>query len=115
MTDRKVGDNQEILFLLKERLQIGLERYGHGINVMDDTRSWGTSQDSWTEMGLEEALDLALYLGAAILRVRHLEEDLVRQREMLNELEKPPYSSYNPPVQKGGFSRFKAWLGRLFS
>ena len=52
MTDRKVGDNQEILFLLKERLQIGLERYGHGINVMDDTRSWGTTQDSWIEMGL---------------------------------------------------------------
>lgn len=112
MTDRKVGDNQEILFLLKERLQIGLERYGHGINVMDDTRSWGTAEDSWTEMGLEEALDLALYLGAAILRVRHLEEDLVRQREMLNDLEK----TYNPaPVQKGGFSRFKAWLGSLFS
>ena len=55
-------DNDEIMFLLKERLQIGRDRYGHGIRVMADTREWGTPADSWAELGLEEALDLCLYL-----------------------------------------------------
>jgi len=67
-------DNSEIMFLLKERLQIGRDRYGHGIRVMDDTRSWGTPADSWAEMGLEEALDLCLYLSAALVRIRHADE-----------------------------------------
>ena len=67
-------DNDEIMFLLKERLQIGRDRYGHGIRVMDDTREWGTPADSWAEMGLEEALDLCLYLSAAIVRLRHADE-----------------------------------------
>ena len=61
-------NNDEIMFLLKERSQIGRDRYGHGIRVMDDTREWGTPADSWAEMGLEEALDLCLYLSAAIVR-----------------------------------------------
>ena len=67
-------DNDEIMFVLKERLQIGRDRYGHGIRVMDDTREWGTPADSWAEMGLEEALDLFLYLSAAIVRLRHADE-----------------------------------------
>ena len=67
-------DNDEIMFLLKERLQIGRDRYGHGIRVMDDTREGGTPADSWAEMGLEEALDLCLYLSAAIVRLRHADE-----------------------------------------
>jgi len=67
-------NNDEIMFLLKERLQIGRDRYGHGIRVHDDTRTWGTPADSWAEMGLEEALDLCLYLSAAIVRIRHADE-----------------------------------------
>ena len=64
-------DNDEIIELLKARLDLGRERYGHGIRVHDDTRTWGTPADSWAEMGLEEALDLCLYLSAAIVRIRH--------------------------------------------
>ena len=67
-------DNTEIKKLLDERLAIGRKRYGHGIRVHDDTREWGTKENSWTEMGLEEVLDLSLYLAAQIIRLRQLED-----------------------------------------
>jgi hypothetical protein len=70
-----MDDNEEILNIIKQRLQVGQETYGHGIRVNDDTRQWGTKNDSWGEMGLEEILDLTLYLAAQILRYeRALEE-----------------------------------------
>lgn len=65
--------NQEILKMIQERMEIGKERYGHGLRVEDDTRQWGTKEDSWTEMGLEEALDLVIYLSAQILRIQKRE------------------------------------------
>lgn len=65
-----MDDNDDILELLLARLQIGRERYGHGIRVGDDTRQWGTENDAWAEMGLEEALDLCLYLTAAMVRLK---------------------------------------------
>ena len=40
----------------------------------DDTRTWGTEIDSWTEMGLEEALDLNIYLSAQLLRIQDAEK-----------------------------------------
>ena len=66
------GDNDEILALLKKRLDIGKERYGHGVRVADDTRTWGTKEDSWEEMALEETLDGLIYLTAQILRIQRL-------------------------------------------
>ena len=50
------------------RLAIGLETYGHGVRVNDDTTQWGTNTDSWLEMGLEEIDDLAIYVIAESIR-----------------------------------------------
>ncbi|MBK38544.1 MAG: hypothetical protein CMB45_06115 [Euryarchaeota archaeon] len=68
-------DNEKILELIQERMAIGEERYGHGIRKNDDTTQWGTKTDSWTEMGLEEALDLTIYLSAQLLRILDKEEE----------------------------------------
>tara|TARA_B100000035_G_scaffold307902_1_gene311804 strand:- start:143 stop:502 length:360 start_codon:yes stop_codon:yes gene_type:complete len=53
---------------LESRLAIGVERYGHGVRVNDDTTQWGTKIDSWLEMGLEEIDDLAIYVIAQFIR-----------------------------------------------
>jgi len=70
--------NEQILELIQGRLKLGLERYGHGVQINDDTTQWGTKIDSWTEMGLEEALDLTIYLSAQLLRVLANEEEQKR-------------------------------------
>ena len=63
-------DNREILEIITERMNMGLERYGHGIRIGDNTQQWGTKDDSWEEMALEEALDGMIYLAASILRIK---------------------------------------------
>lgn len=68
--EKDVGDNAEILKLLKERLELGYKRYGHGVKVSADTREWGTKENSWEEMLIEETLDAMIYGTAAILRLR---------------------------------------------
>lgn len=62
-------DNERILNLIKERMDIGVERYGHGLRQGDDTRQWGTKKDSWNEMALEEVLDGMIYLAAQLIRI----------------------------------------------
>ena len=71
-------DNEKVLDLIQGRMAIGEDRYGHGIRKNDDTTQWGTKLDSWTEMGLEEALDLTIYLSAQLLRVLANEEEQKR-------------------------------------
>jgi len=51
-------------------MELGVERYGHGIRTDDDTRKWGTKENSWAEMALEEILDGMVYMAAQIIRVR---------------------------------------------
>ena len=58
---------------IKSRLAIGLETYGHGVRVNDDTTQWGTKTDSWLEMGLEEIDDLAIYVIAETIRYGRIE------------------------------------------
>ena len=73
MNSPKVLDanqNKEILAVILKRLQVGIETYGHGFRVHDDTRQFGTEDDSWVEMALEEAIDGSLYLVAQLLRIR---------------------------------------------
>ena len=71
------GDaNAEIIQLIRNRMVLGLERYGHGIRIYDDTRQWGTHDDSWEEMALEEVLDGLVYTAAAILRLRKRRKNL---------------------------------------
>ena len=73
-----MDDNEEIIRIasmwypfvgeIKARLAVGLETYGHGVRVEDDTTQWGTEVNSWLEMGLEEIDDLAIYVMAQLLR-----------------------------------------------
>lgn len=63
-------DNDEIMKLLKDRLSLGKQRYGHGVRIDDDTRQWGTDTDSWETMMMEEALDGMIYAAAQLLRIK---------------------------------------------
>ena len=63
-------DNDEILELLKGRLALGRERYGHGLRVDEDTTKFGTEDNDWELMALEEMLDGLIYTTASIIRYR---------------------------------------------
>lgn len=63
-------NNNEIIGLIHERLQLGRCRYGHGVNIDHDTREFGTTDNSWETMMMEEALDGMIYAAAAILRIK---------------------------------------------
>lgn len=65
-------DNKEILTLLNDRLKIGKERYGHGVIVDDDTRQYGTADDNWETMMMEEALDGMIYAAAQLVRLKRI-------------------------------------------
>ena len=69
-----IDSNDEIISLIRGRLELGRRRYGHGVILDDDTTAYGTERSSWTLMALEEALDLAVYLSARLLQVLHKEE-----------------------------------------
>lgn len=57
---------------IKERMELGIKRYGHGVRVDDDTTEWGTKKNSWMEMADEELLDGLVYVTADYIRVhRH--------------------------------------------
>jgi hypothetical protein len=53
---------------IQDRMKLGKERYGHGIQLNDDTRQWGTKKDSWLEMCEEEVLDGIIYSISHFLR-----------------------------------------------
>jgi len=53
---------------LVERLEIGLKRYGHGVIVDSDTKEWGTTENSWIDMAVEEFLDGVIYVTADYIR-----------------------------------------------
>ena len=65
-----VDDNKEIMELIEARLNLGRERYGHGVKVNDNTENYGTPSNNWEEMALEEVLDGMIYMTAQILRIR---------------------------------------------
>ena len=54
--------------LLNDRLALGRERYGHGVIVDQDTTKFGTKENDWILMGLEELLDGLVYISASIIR-----------------------------------------------
>lgn len=68
---------------LESRLAIGVERYGHGVRVNDDTTQWGTKTDSWLEMGLEEIDDLAIYVIAQLIRRSNGATKLIQNEEFI--------------------------------
>tara|TARA_B100001094_G_C18049885_1_gene729468 strand:+ start:106 stop:405 length:300 start_codon:yes stop_codon:yes gene_type:complete len=63
-------DNDEILEMLKSRLELGKTRYGHGVVVDQNTQDFGTKDDDWELMALEEMLDGLIYTTASIIRYR---------------------------------------------
>ena len=63
-------DNQEIMQLLQERLNLGKTRYGHGVIVDQNTKDFGTNDNDWQLMALEEMLDGLIYTTASIIRYR---------------------------------------------
>ena len=76
-------NNGEIIEIIQERMKLGMERYGHGLNIDHDTRKWGTKEDSWEEMALEEIMDGMVYTAAAILRLKKKRNEL--KTESLNK------------------------------
>ena len=68
-------DNSEIIDLLKERMQLGIKKYGHGVRVNQNTQDFGTSEDDWELMALEEMLDGLIYTTASIIRYRRKKSD----------------------------------------
>ena len=86
MEPHEADDNARIIEIIKERMAVGIKQYGHGLRVGDDTRQWGTKQDSWLEMGLEEVLDNLIYVAACMLRIeneRRLLQDKIDELERL--------------------------------
>ena len=66
MEDRSL--NKEIIGLVKDKLDFGQKKYGSDVTLMDK-RDWG-------EEGLEEAIDMILYLVAELIRMRALKKEL---------------------------------------
>ena len=57
-----MNNNNDIVNLIKERLEIGKREYKQQVDVHDGR--------NWTQESLEEALDLAVYLSAEIVKRR---------------------------------------------
>jgi len=76
--------------LIEQRMEFGKAKYGHGVRVTDDTTTWGTTQNSWMHMALEEFLDGIIYVVADYIRTRevvHSEPD--DNRRILHLLREP--------------------------
>ena len=67
--------DNSIIAAINKRLDIGIQRYGHGIRINDDTTQFGTEKDSWLEMMEQELLDAAVYLTAHIMRNTNIQND----------------------------------------
>ena len=72
----KLDDNNEIIELLHERLKLGKTRYGHGVIVNADTRDYGTADNNWETMMMEEALDGMIYSAAQLIRLKRARQNL---------------------------------------
>ena len=59
----------ELTDTILERLAKGEKEYGHKIRVMDDTTTWGTKNNSWLDMAVEEIADAIIYVLANYLRL----------------------------------------------
>jgi len=66
MKDRSL--NKEIIKLVEDKLDFGQKKYGSDVTLMDK-RDWG-------EEGLEEAIDMIVYLAAELIRLRALKKEL---------------------------------------
>lgn len=54
-----------------KRLELGRERYGHGVRVNADVSQWTENKtDDWLSMAYEEFYDGMIYLSAEYLRLK---------------------------------------------
>lgn len=53
--------NEDIMELIKKRMEKGRKEYGHGLLKGDR---------NWTEEALEEALDMSIYLSAKLVEMK---------------------------------------------
>jgi len=74
-------DNAAIMAALKARLELGLENYGHGVQI-------STAEYDWMNMAEEEVLDGLIYATAALLRRKTNEEQNNGMRTSLEVLQK---------------------------
>ena len=74
-------DNPEIIELIEERLELGIQKYGHGVRAQENTQNFGTHDDTWVEMALEEVLDNLIYLTAEIIRIRQQQRRITPLRQ----------------------------------
>jgi hypothetical protein len=73
---------QSIEKQLVARLEIGKNRYGHGVIVNSDTRNWGTPKNSWIDMCVEELLDAVIYIIADYIRQGRESEKMMSDLEL---------------------------------
>jgi hypothetical protein len=76
---------KDINDLLCKRLEFGRQKYGHGVNINENTRNFGTAQDSWGEMFMEETLDGMVYAAAAMLRRKKENKNIKRVAQRLQK------------------------------
>ena len=79
-------DNDELLKLLIARLNLGRERYGHGIRISDDITQYGPGDNNWELMAEEELLDGMVYLGANLIRRRRERRDKYNSRRTNDDI-----------------------------
>lgn len=79
-------DNDELLKLLIARLNLGRERYGHGIRISDDITQYGPGDNNWELMAEEELLDGMVYLGANLIRRRRERRLLYNTRKSNDDI-----------------------------
>lgn len=82
------GIQERTLERLKKRFELGMKRYGQGVDVESDTRKWGTADDSWLEMLSEEIEDAFVYTAAHWIRtgdprVKEIFERLVQIHNLI--------------------------------
>ena len=78
-------DNTEILELLKDRMAMGVKKYGHGVRINQNTQDFGTIDDDWELMALEEMLDGLIYTTASIIRYRRKVKKQQESKKQENE------------------------------
>jgi TRAP-type uncharacterized transport system substrate-binding protein len=65
----KDSDIDSIVDFIGKRMKFGYQKYGHGLRANDDTTQWGTKDNSWLEMLLEETTDAINYACAHRIRM----------------------------------------------
>ena len=66
-------DVTDIMPKIERRLEIGIERYGHGIIALDDTTQYGSESNDWLDMMEEECIDALVYCASKRAQMKRME------------------------------------------